>query len=488
MSTPVVSGLELQGTEFATGTLSPAQITANQNDYAPTGHAVARFFRLSTDASRTLTGLAGGAAGRMITICNVGAQDIVLSHSDALSTFGNRFLCPNSGSITLKQNDMLFGWYDPSSNQWRLSNPLVVGGVPAAPGSNTQVPYNNGGALAGATDVLYTEGQLQVPTLKITATEVQTGILSPAAIAANQNNWAPTGHATARIMRISATGSRNITGLQGGTDGRIVTLINVGSSDIGLLNEATASTAANRFSMVESPEVAGGHGFWLRPNSTVDLYYDNTAQRWRLLAYIQPPLWHGRIYGAMGDCDPNRLWEHAVLTGSVAATPTNIGTTVARFCAFRPPATIVVNKIRYFGVGATTNVYRTAIYDSSGNRLTAELPFTTSAQAWGAAGSALNLTLTAGALYYIAVAVNATGTTAGVLCTGATQSATAGQINVVHSTWPGNLTPTGGFRMNVGFAQNAVTAGALTASLFPNSQSTVWTGGFPAFWLDNSDA
>src|SRR5262245_44461939 len=47
------------------GNLTPAQITANQNNYAPTGHADAFCFRLSADAIRNITGLAGGVDGRI---------------------------------------------------------------------------------------------------------------------------------------------------------------------------------------------------------------------------------------------------------------------------------------------------------------------------------------------------------------------------------------------------------------------------------------
>ena len=55
------------------GVISPTQISANTDDYNPTGLATASVLRLSTDASRNLTGLQGGAAGRLIVIENVGS-------------------------------------------------------------------------------------------------------------------------------------------------------------------------------------------------------------------------------------------------------------------------------------------------------------------------------------------------------------------------------------------------------------------------------
>ncbi len=199
-----------------------------------------------------------------------------------------------------------------------------------------------------------------------------------------------------------------------------------------------------------------------------------------------PPAWKGAIAGAWDDGSPSDLLD-MMLNNPINATPTNIAITVARCAFFTLDTQLVVNKIRFFGVGALTNVYRVAIYRLSDlARLTAELPFTTVAQTWGTAGAALNLTLLANTIYFIAVAVNAVGTTAGVQC----MSSTTGRIGVLPTNWPGNL------KINLvppkiggtGFCQFAVTAGAL-----PNPANTLalqgaWTGGMPAFFLDNNNA
>lgn len=107
----------------ATGDLTPAQINANQNDYAPTGHADAFTFRLSSDAIRTITGLAGGAAGRIIEIANVGANAIQLTHEDAGSAAGNRFVL-NSGQapLTLSAGEAMMFKYDGTLLRWRPMN------------------------------------------------------------------------------------------------------------------------------------------------------------------------------------------------------------------------------------------------------------------------------------------------------------------------------------------------------------------------------
>jgi len=94
------TGAHTFGSTFAlTGDISPSQITSNQNDYSPTGLSTASTLRLTTDASRNITGLAGGADGRIIIIHNVGTNAIVLVDESSLSTDANRFAL--SADVTL---------------------------------------------------------------------------------------------------------------------------------------------------------------------------------------------------------------------------------------------------------------------------------------------------------------------------------------------------------------------------------------------------
>lgn len=71
---------------------SPAQFTSNQNDYALS--TTAAVLRVSTDASRNLTGIANSGTmqnGRVLTIVNIGSFDLVLTDEDVNSTAANRF-------------------------------------------------------------------------------------------------------------------------------------------------------------------------------------------------------------------------------------------------------------------------------------------------------------------------------------------------------------------------------------------------------------
>lgn len=112
-----------------TGDISPTQITANQNDYNPTGLADAAVLRLSTDAARNITSIAGGADGRILIIFNVGSFDIVLKDDDgSTGTAANRFAL--SGDTTLSPDRCAILQYDSTSLRWRLlAGPAPAGGV-----------------------------------------------------------------------------------------------------------------------------------------------------------------------------------------------------------------------------------------------------------------------------------------------------------------------------------------------------------------------
>jgi hypothetical protein len=113
-------------------------------------------------------------------------------------------------------------------------------------------------------------------------------------------------------------------------------------------------------------------------------------------------------------------------------------------------------------------------------RLTADLNPNTSAQAWDAAPITA-LMLEPGTLYFVAVSVDTTDTTAGIQCLSGT-----GRIGVLPGNWPGSLDHDNVPGVtNVGFAQFAVTAGALPATAPALAPQGAWTGGMPAIFLDS---
>jgi len=195
----------------------------------------------------------------------------------------------------------------------------------------------------------------------------------------------------------------------------------------------------------------------------------------------------GVVAGLLGNADPNRTFFEMQRAGNIAATPTNISVSVARCSLFRLPVGLTLNRIRYYGVGATTNVYRVAIYRYSDlARLTTELAFSTTANTWGSVDAG-GVALSANTLYFAAVAVNATGTTPGPSCIGTTTAATTGQIQSTPAALPGSLSAGSGYIDNYNF-QFAVTTGALPATAATLALAAAWTGGFPALFLDSNAA
>lgn len=106
-----------------------------------------------------------------------------------------------------------------------------------------------------------------------------TADITPPELSADVNDYAPTGGATADVWRISTDGSPyNITGIAGGADGRILTLINVDTytQDITIVANSASSTAGNRIESLRD--------IVLQWKQAVTLIYDATSSRWRFLA------------------------------------------------------------------------------------------------------------------------------------------------------------------------------------------------------------
>src|SRR5262249_31836691 len=70
--------------------------------------------------------------------------------------------------------------------------------------------------------------------------------LTPSALSGNVDDYAPTGYQYATVFRLDpGAADRQMTGLQGGRQGRVVVLMNVGTTNL-VLKHNTTSTAANR--------------------------------------------------------------------------------------------------------------------------------------------------------------------------------------------------------------------------------------------------
>jgi hypothetical protein len=121
-----LADVTLLAAEIGKTSVTPAQITANQNDYNPAGWSAVNTLFLSTDASRNLTGLTTGASGRLAFLFNIGSFPIILISESASSTAANRFTL--AGNTVLLPNQGILLRYDATASRWRplSTDPTVL--------------------------------------------------------------------------------------------------------------------------------------------------------------------------------------------------------------------------------------------------------------------------------------------------------------------------------------------------------------------------
>lgn len=115
----VVSGAPAWAT--SAGQRTNSQISSDQNDYAIDSSDVTDLVLVSADANgRTITGLAGGSAARVVRLLNNGTTDIIFTHQDSASTAANRLVLPYELAMVLRPGDCWTLIYDSTNSRWRL--------------------------------------------------------------------------------------------------------------------------------------------------------------------------------------------------------------------------------------------------------------------------------------------------------------------------------------------------------------------------------
>jgi hypothetical protein len=94
-------------------------ITGDQNNFDSSRATV---WRLSSDAPREITGIAGGWSGRVLKIINVGEKKIILRNQHAGSTPANRIITRTDGDVVLDADGVLEMIYDSVSSRWRITS------------------------------------------------------------------------------------------------------------------------------------------------------------------------------------------------------------------------------------------------------------------------------------------------------------------------------------------------------------------------------
>jgi len=140
-----------------------------------------------------------------------------------------------------------------------------------------------------------------------------TGIITPDELEDDADDYAPTGAAAATVLRLSADAAHDITGLAGGSDGRILYLHNVGAETITLKAEDASSAAANRFAISADFELAA--------DVVALLQYDDTSDRWRVIG--------GAGSGSVDDITKGLKHSALVTSSTLAASQNDLDLSIA---------------------------------------------------------------------------------------------------------------------------------------------------------------
>jgi hypothetical protein len=100
-------------------------ITSDQDDFE-LGERRTSIYRLTTDAFRTMTGLVAtkdinsSIAGEVITLINVGNNELVLANQNTGSMPENRIITGTGVDLTLIPDESATMFYDQASERWRV--------------------------------------------------------------------------------------------------------------------------------------------------------------------------------------------------------------------------------------------------------------------------------------------------------------------------------------------------------------------------------
>lgn len=273
-------------------------LSGSQNDVTIGSNTIIRV----TDAGAvTWTGIAADTGRRVLLVHAVGAGGLTLVHASASSVASNRFALPGGSNIALVTNQIAILVYDTTQARW-LYVGSVGGGSFTAPSGTGLMTVTGGtmdaaastvgagvltwlatpssanlasavtgetgsGALVFGTAPTLSSPVLTIPFMSITTDSATTGVVSDVALPANTS-----------LVRYTNAGSVNIQSLAGGTDGRVVGLMNLTGAAMTLYHD-TGATAANRFDLGYATDLV------VNDRVCVWIVYDGTSSRWRVVSY-----------------------------------------------------------------------------------------------------------------------------------------------------------------------------------------------------------
>ena len=180
------------------------------------------------------------------------------------------------GGSTLLDNSVTFAKMQDIPTDTLIGRDTAGTGDPESITLNTTLSMTGAQALQRAAltgDATASAGSNAVTLVQASSAFAFTGDISTTSIGASQNAYNPTGLSTASTLRLTSSGTFNITGLSGGADGRLIIIHNIGSNSIVLIDESASSSAANRFALIGD--------ITLNADSVGIFQYDSTSSRWR---------------------------------------------------------------------------------------------------------------------------------------------------------------------------------------------------------------
>jgi hypothetical protein len=124
-------------TYYFSGRITPANISANQNDYNPIDGVSSQSFHevmqisVSATGAFDITGFDVGTTGEPKVFTNRGTSTITLKHNDSNSSVNNRIWCPNATDFAVQGKTSVQLYYSQPDNKW-----VVVGGTQGSGGGN----------------------------------------------------------------------------------------------------------------------------------------------------------------------------------------------------------------------------------------------------------------------------------------------------------------------------------------------------------------
>lgn len=227
------------------------------------------------------TTIGGGSSGGRVTINQAGNGTGLALYIQNLTRTGTERVVEFSGSAAGLET------YALAAGHWNVGAP----GTEALPSLTLNSDTDTGVRLKAANSWGFSANGAEVASFgagfwALAAALFGTAVITPTALTAatTTSNWAPTGFSTCLVIRANISDifdPATLDGLAGGTAGRIVFFINIGTDNpIKLLHEGSLSTAANRFSC---GEVTNTSYVSVAAQTGVILWYDGTSSRWRVI-------------------------------------------------------------------------------------------------------------------------------------------------------------------------------------------------------------